>query len=160
MYMRRKDLETCKELSVIKTNPKTTTVGEAVRMILDRTEFPKIVRSGQVIITHKRIDQSKKIKKGSTTLSYLFDSPEFVRRRAFGKSLLLKQFLINGVTSIRFISIRGYDCYRIILTDRDYLYDDVDYDKKDYMIDLFSEETENERKRRELNEKLLKEANK
>lgn len=90
MYMRRKDLETFKELSVIKTNPKTTTVGEAVRMILDRTEFPKIVRSGQVIITHKRIDQSKKVKKGSTTLSYLFDSPEFVRRRAFGKSLLLK----------------------------------------------------------------------
>ena len=71
----------------------------------------------------------------------------------------MKQFLINGVTSIKIISIRGYECYKITLTNRDYLYDNVDYDKKDYMIDLFSEETENERKRRELNEKLLKEAN-
>ena len=159
MYGRQKNLHEVKELFTIKTDPNNTTVGEAVHTILEYVEFPKIVRSGQVCITYNRISQDKKSKKNSTTLSYLFDYHDFVRRKAFPKSLLMKQFLINGVTSIRFISIRGYDCYRIILTDRDYLYDDVDYDKKDYMIDLFSEETENERKRRELNEKLLKEAN-
>lgn len=70
----------------------------------------------------------------------------------------MKQFLINGVTSIKIISIRGYECYKITLTNRDYLYDNINADKKDYIIDLFSEETDNEKKRKHIEKLLLEEA--
>lgn len=158
MYGRQKNLHEVKELFTIKTDPNNTTVGEAVHTILEYVEFPKIVRSGQVCITYNRISQDKKSKKNSTTLSYLFDYHDFVRRKAFPKSLLMKQFLINGVTSIKIISIRGYECYKITLTNRDYLYDNINADKKDYIIDLFSEETDNEKKRKHIEKLLLEEA--
>lgn len=129
----RKELDTVTTIQTIKCDAKTT-VGEALATVI--RAWKEIPKSGQIKITYNRKTPAPKTTRHSTTLSYLFDV-DFTSRKRFYNSLLMKQLTIDGVESIKIVSIRGFRCIRIVLSPRDSLYDYTDLNKKDLIYNLY-----------------------
>ena len=56
----------------------------------------------------------------------------------------MNQFLVLGVYMMKTVSVRGYEVYKLYLTDRDSLYEVTDESKREYITNLFRGGKENE----------------
>ena len=123
-----------KEISREMFDPTATTVGEIVYKLWK--ENPHLYCS-RVRMIYKR-NNPNKITKRSVSLSNIFDRIEYFRHyKFFSKSLLMNQFLVLGVYMMKTVSIRGYEIYKLYLTDRDSLYEVTDESKREYITNLF-----------------------
>lgn len=122
-------------------DPTVTTVGEVVYELWknDRAMF-----CSRVHMIYKR-NNPNKITKRTTTLSSIYNRLDYYRHyKYFAKSLLMDQFLILGVYMMKTVSIRGFEVYKLYLTDRDSLYEVTDENKREYITNLFRGGKENE----------------
>ena len=140
------------EISRVQYDPTVTTVGEIVYKLW--CDNPHLYCS-RIRMIYKR-NNPNTITKRSVSLSSIFDLIDLFRHyKSFAKSLLMNQFLILGVYMMKTVSVRGYEIYKLYLTDRDSLYEVTDEGKRECITNLFRGGKENEQSDGEQSESHL-----
>ena len=130
-----------KEISRETFDPTVTTVGEVVYNLWKQNDQ---LLCSRVRMIYKR-NHPNKITKRSISLSCIFNRLYYYRHyKFFSKSVLMNQFLVLGVYMMKTVSVRGYEVYKLYLTDRDSLYEVTDESKREYLTNLFRGGNSNE----------------